>query len=483
MQYSVQGLSAQALRGSSKHSNAMRREIHALAAGLGLLLSASVQANQYTVRWERSTQLMQVTWCGTVGTTLRSFNESLTQRTTLGDGQPVESARIRTSTRCLNYRVDMQPLVKKSDFRSGAYLTDNTLLTRSDQWLWRPLNQALEVTFEHSANERVSSPWVLLERQSDRTRYRRPVGRSGANRIAIGPLSPIKLPAPFTSVRAIALAPLTERQTNTLTDWLYNGLASSQAVFGWLPDTQPQVMLISTEANDAVQFGQVLRSGGNSVHFFLNPDAPAEAWRDDWTATHEFVHLLHPYLGGDGRWLAEGLASYYQYIAQGRAGHLSPAQVFERLAAGFQRGRDNLDASLSFAQASAEVARFGQYRRIYWSGAAVIFMIDTQLMDQSNGELDVATVLGRFAKCCLRDQPRMSADALLQALDRLSGTTLFTSQFERWLPSHSFPDVTAAWASLGVHVDSDNQVVLLPATRSRQALLHLPSSAGTSASD
>src|SRR5690349_3931578 len=65
---------------------------------------------------------------------------------------------------------------------------------------------------------------------------------------------------------------------------------------------------------------------------------PSAEFADDWTAVHELSHLMHPYLGDRGTWLAEGLATYYQNVLRARSGMLTPAQAWDRLYQGFKRG-------------------------------------------------------------------------------------------------------------------------------------------------
>jgi hypothetical protein len=63
-----------------------------------------------------------------------------------------------------------------------------------------------------------------------------------------------------------------------------------------------------------VHFGQSIRGQGNALELLVDPTRPAAEFADDWTAVHELSHLMHPYLGDRGTWLAEGLATYYQNV-------------------------------------------------------------------------------------------------------------------------------------------------------------------------
>ena len=63
----------------------------------------------------------------------------------------------------------------------------------------------------------------------------------------------------------------------------------------------------------------------------MDPDRPLDDLRTDWTATHEFSHLLLPYVSRRDRWLSEGLASYYQNVLRARDGRLSETDAWRKL--------------------------------------------------------------------------------------------------------------------------------------------------------
>jgi hypothetical protein len=73
-----------------------------------------------------------------------------------------------------------------------------------------------------------------------------------------------------------------------------------------------------------------LRRNSVAVLLYVRKGASLEELRADWTAAHELSHLFHPYLGDDGRWLAEGLASYYQNVLRARSGLLEEADAWRR---------------------------------------------------------------------------------------------------------------------------------------------------------
>jgi hypothetical protein len=212
--------------------------------------------------------------------------------------------------------------------------------------------------------------------------------------------------------------------------------------YGQLPRSHSQVVVVPLPGRtSAAPWGQVLRGGGATVLLLVGADAPADALLRDWTATHEFSHLLHPHLGARGRWLSEGLASYYQNVLRARAGILSPETAWANLAAGFERGRRDTNAKgLSLAQASRRIGTHRSYMRIYWSGAAYWLQADLALRERGTS-LD--QVLQRYAACCLERHTAATPERFLRDLERAAGAAILLEPYRRYASDTEFPETNS----------------------------------------
>lgn len=206
-------------------------------------------------------------------------------------------------------------------------------------------------------------------------------------------------------------------------------------------------------SSEAVPWGQTSRRRGEvSVLLYVRPDAGLDELRADWTAVHEFSHLYHPFLGGDGRWLAEGLASYYQNVLRARAGLLQPEEAWRRLEGGFVRGRRATTGSgPEQAVALADIGRGrGATMRVYWAGAS--YWLDADLALRARGTT-LDAVLDRYARCCLRGTASMTPEAFVAALDEAGGGGVFARLYREYAASRAFPSQAAAYAALGIEAD------------------------------
>ncbi|MFD0738740.1 hypothetical protein ACFQZQ_05545 [Lysobacter koreensis] len=240
--------------------------------------------------------------------------------------------------------------------------------------------------------------------------------------------------------------PIDPARAAELQRWLAQTAESTLAAFGRFPLPQARVRIEQIDSRDRspVPWGQTSRRDGVAVLLYVRADAGLSELREDWTAAHELAHLFHPYLGGDGRWLAEGLASYYQNVLRARVGLLEPAQAWQELDAGFARGR----REASGARLDELSRRHRGTMRVYWAGAAYWLEADLALRREHASSLDAA--LSQYARCCLRGTGLVEPAAFVAQLDAIAGGEVFQRLYRRYAASREFPPLDAAYAALGL---------------------------------
>lgn len=249
---------------------------------------------------------------------------------------------------------------------------------------------------------------------------------------------------------------LTERQQQRLHRWLTQISSDFVTAFGQLPRDRIRIRIDTTRAHEPVPWGQVNRKVTNEILFVVDPDFAFDDFASDWTAYHEFAHLLIPYRGWGDLWLSEGLASYYQNLLQARAGRFSEKRMWEKLLAGFERGHDNRDwngTDLSSVGDNLGVTR--QQMRTHWSGVLYWLTMDARL--RANGPHSVDALLVALKTCCQR-RP-LSARQLVQTLDQLAGLSPhaeygFERLFDEYRSSLKMPDHQPVLQRLGVEYRS-----------------------------
>lgn len=251
-----------------------------------------------------------------------------------------------------------------------------------------------------------------------------------------------------TSLRVEVIEVPDRARAELLQAWIAEIVAAPLSVYGRFPLRSAEVRIKQVDSDDdsPVPWGQTLRSDDVAVLLFVRKDATLQQLRDDWTAVHELSHLFHPYLGDQGRWLAEGLASYYQNVLRARVGMLDHEEAWRRLDGGFQRGRK----ALSGVPLDDLGRRRGGTMRVYWAGAAFWLEADLALRSEHRSSLDA--VLSEYSKCCLDGVTRVEPAAFMAELDKIAGGDIFTSRYRRYAAATEFPSLDAAYRELGIDV-------------------------------
>ncbi len=358
---------------------------------------------------------------------------------------------------CLRLRIDLRGVAagaaRAPRSRDGA---DLLLPTRA--WLWRPLGLSgetdTEVRVELPAGAMLSVPWEPLDRAPHRHFRLDASDPSWPGMVALGPFVARDLAVGSGGLRLALTGELAPTQQQTITRHVREAAGDALAAFAPLLDARPQLLVVPVQgAREAAPFGQSLRGGGTGLMLYVDPRATLPELRGSWTLTHELVHLAHPYLGDEGRWIAEGLATWYQNVLRARAGRISADQAWRQIAAGIGRGiADPADLSLR------DTSRAGPGRhtmRLYWSGTALMMLGDIALRTRSGSPASLNLALSRYLACCRARDVRRSPRQFLAALDREVGGDTLERLYRDYADDSAFPDVAAAWQALGISVRED----------------------------
>ena len=252
-----------------------------------------------------------------------------------------------------------------------------------------------------------------------------------------------------TDIRIEIKGTIDDGKAAELADWVQSAAKNVTFVYGRFPTDRLRVILQPSNRSwwdgggaEAVYFGRTTRADGGTVELFINPDRPIDEFYGNWTATHEFSHLMLPLLDREHRWLSEGFATYYQNVLMARAGHYTPEYAWQRLAEGFERGagsRPELSPNAA-GHAGVRDARM----KYYWAGAAFALLVDTELRSRSNGAESLDSVLGELEDCCLPARRRWTGPALMRRLDSFLDEPLFVEYWNHYADTPGFPDILDA---------------------------------------
>jgi predicted metalloprotease with PDZ domain len=370
---------------------------------------------------------------------------------------------------CISYISNISGFISK---RYNA-VDEPTLLSfqSKNSWLWLPEevgnSEVVQISFQLPARMNISTPWKRLAVKSNTFKITTTPIEWDFN-IMIGDLSLYPLKLKDNKVIEVAiLSSIPNHQE--LIKWINYSANTLLGYLGHHPFEHLQIMVLENKQykNGPVPWGDVKRGGGLTIRYLVNSDRPIQEYYSDWTATHEFAHLILPNLEYKDAWLAEGLASYLQYILMGQAGTISPNATWKKLQSGFLRGATHALKAPQETLQEAVINRHkkgpvGRTKRLYWSGAIYFLEIDIKLRKLSQGKQSLANVLAEFTRCCTNHDREWSGKTLVRALDNVSGTTLFSENYFKYAFSKNYPEHNNLLKELGVSFNKDEQATLSP---------------------
>ncbi len=356
--------------------------------------------------------------------------------------------------RCMTYTVDLHAAARHRGY-NGVLAPGNAVVPPS-LWLWRPRlagGDEIRIDFDLPPGMQVAVPWQAVDAAAHR--YRLTSSPQSSNAPAVfGDFHYREVQVPGATLRVSLLRgddTVGHRLGITaIEEWLRATATDVTLAYGRFPNPSPQVVVIPAAAGrqSAVPYGRVIRDGGEAVELFVDLTRPLAALFADRTATHEFSHLMLPYVEREHRWISEGFAQYYQNILLARSGACDAATAWRALYEGFERGR--LSRPELSPNAAAERAIGSARMKIYWSGAALALMADVELRRQSGGTETLDDVLGRLQACCLPSPHVWSGPELFEKLDALASYPVFMSLYRRYADAAGFPDARPLLVRLGI---------------------------------
>ncbi|HWA12497.1 MAG TPA: hypothetical protein VHA15_05350 [Burkholderiales bacterium] len=464
-----------ALIANPRASIPARRRLPVLAVWLALAAPAGMAAaegapgrlHRYTVAIDEGLATLSVRACFDGAPPAELVAESLDAPLVLmeariegrrGTIEPSGSLSLRhvPDNGCITYAVNVSKPIRQHDRTDGKVRRlGRDLLTSVGLWLWRPArlgaDEDVEVSFALREGLNVSAPWQPLAQLPDRAVFR--LGHAPADEpahVAFGRFQERELAVGGAKLRLAVLEGSPPAPVDAMAQWLEEAARAVAGLYGRFPVAQAQVLVVpDARGAEPTPWAHVMRGGAPAVHFFVNQRRPLAEFREDWTAVHEFSHLLLPLINRDDAWLYEGMATYYQNILRVRTGSISAGQGWTMMHAGFLRGRDDA-GGMTLAQATESMYRNGAYMRVYWEGAALMLMADVRLRQMTEGKQSLDTALAGFNDCCASSERAWSARELLDRLDGITGTHVFRDLYDLHVTAREFPDLAPTYRALGI---------------------------------
>ena len=280
------------------------------------------------------------------------------------------SGQFRSPDRRLSYQVDLAKLAGTGhDFDRAARMGASFIATMSSILLVpEPLTTEIPVTVHVSAPPELGVA-VGLARGAATNHYRLmaheiPV----ATYFAFGKLKQRTLDIDGARLEVTVLDGPLERSFDELNTWVAKSADAVSDFYGTFPVPRASLLVMPVPRRKSVVFGKVLPESEPAVALLVGQHAPAKALYSDWILVHELFHLGFPSFFDEGKWLDEGLATYYEPIIRVRAGLYTEAELWQEFASAMPQGLP------AFEQHGLEKTK--DFRGVYWGGAIACLAAD-----------------------------------------------------------------------------------------------------------
>ena len=164
---------------------------------------------------------------------------------------------------------------------------------------------------------------------------------------------------------------------------------------------------------------------------------------EDWTTTHELVHMGFPSLPRDQHWMEEGLATYVEPIARVETGELTAKKIWGDMVHDMHKGEP--------AAGDQGLDHTHTWGRTYWGGAMFCLVADVAIRRETGNRKGLRDALSAIVANGGTIDHDWDLPKALEIGDRATGTHVLTEMYAKWKDTPTPVDLDKLWSDLGIH--------------------------------
>jgi hypothetical protein len=246
-------------------------------------------------------------------------------------------------------------------------------------------------------------------------------------------------------------------QPSQIISWIERAARAVTIYYGRFPVQRMRVRVVPNSANDdsihGTTWGNV--DGFQAVtHMRFGRHVTGRDLADDWTMTHEFVHMALSSLPDNQSWMEEGLATYVEPIARAQAGQLPVRQVWAGMILSISQGQPR-PGDLGLDQTRS-------WGRTYWGGAMFCLVADVEIRRKTENRKGLQDALRAIVVSGGTIDKEWALLKVMEIGDKATGTTVLVDMYNLWKDKPITVDLENLWLELGIRRSSTVGVELAP---------------------
>ena len=230
--------------------------------------------------------------------------------------------------------------------------------------------------------------------------------------------------------------------------WIDAAATAISMYYGKFPADKVRILIIPIAGERGVMAGTTWGNVDGFSAFTrmrLGQHTTKEDLTDDWTMTHEMVHMGFPSLSRDHHWLEEGLATYVEPIARAQVRALTPEKIWGDMIRDMPKGEptpseNGLDQTHTWAST-------------YWGGALFCLRADIAIREKTGNRKGLQDALRAIVAAGGTIDQEWPITRALTVGDQATGTSVLTDLYEKVGNKSDHVELGKIWNQLGISSD------------------------------
>lgn len=232
---------------------------------------------------------------------------------------------------------------------------------------------------------------------------------------------------------------------SALLKWVSNATTAVTLYYGQFPISRATLKIQIAGGEDGVLGGTTWDRGGSAfTRITLGQHTTEAQLNQDWTLTHEFIHMGFPSVPREHHWIEEGIATYVEPIARVQAGQLTAEKIWSDMVRSMPKGEP-----ASFDKGLDNTHTWG---RTYWGGALFCLLADVQIRERTDNHKGLQDALRAILKAGGNIEADWPITRAFQTGDSATGVPVLSELYDRMKAAPVQVDLPALWKRLGIEL-------------------------------